>query len=176
MKTLILICVLCFSTTAQDIKTEYDKFKDITSISFEGGYVLPPKTNQAPNVKMRTMFVFDGPKMRTKVPLFLMSFTAVCYRSCPFEDAGLIFLADGEKVELSRVRSDLNTGHRPFTESLRFSITREDFEKIASAKKVELQIGWYEAEFNSKQLQGLAELWARSNQIEALSPSAIIQR
>jgi hypothetical protein len=153
MKTLLIILLLACPLFAQQV--EYDKFKDQTMVTGEPVRidrlymtVRALHKGQTPGADLFAYLVF---RSSSRSWMFLKSH-------------GLIFLADGERIDLG------DGGHTGDVSSSRYSvgvtermiypISHSDLEKIVKATAVELKLGYVEAKLEDKDKKGMREILA----------------
>lgn len=149
MKTLLLIASLAIAAVAQDTKlpndftVSYDKFKDITTVTFNDGRTFAGY--------MIGGFDHPGEKMTGPVDDFYLMFRPVgrCSGFC-FNDPELIFIIDGERVSIGMDRGLHDRAY--------YAISRPLLQRIASAKLVEFRVGYYEGRFHAKTFPKLRTL------------------
>jgi len=146
MKTLLLIALFVLPTFAQT--AHYDKFTDKTTVSIGHTRVGP--------LMVSPYAVHKGEKA-TEIYYFLVF--ARGGRDWQFlRNREAIFLVDGERMVLNAVGRDSKVISVGVTETLTYSFTREDFEKIANASSVEARIGGIEAKFGEKDQKGMKDI------------------
>jgi hypothetical protein len=156
--SLILILVFAFTAFGQSLqdkiekfekhkfyKVDYDKFKDTTKVSFRYVYLKGTKESKsaAGAVSFGIIFFFDGQTVASGVDKFYITFDATCGSWCFLKDHSLLFLNDGQKLDLgdgshdgkvaSAGRYDLSAGRSGITvsEFMVYTIRRDDLTVIA---------------------------------------------
>ena len=134
MKSLLLtLIVLSVSVTAytQEIKREYDKFKDKTSVSMKF------KLNKTMKVELKTSYPGQTPKEAGPV-VFVMEISTL-YASYQ-ADHDLIFLADESRVTGSGgAYFSMRDGVVGQKEIISHIFRAENFKEILDAKKLEVR-------------------------------------
>lgn len=133
--------------SAPEKETKYDKFKDETTTSL--------KFQLTRNLSLTFDDTFEGKKRTSKLTEIRVSFISsdtnegyLIARSC-------IFLADDNRIRLN----DGNYLSAYGGEALGFSISLENFRKIANAKKLEMQLGSREFGFSKTRLDAIKEFY-----------------
>ena len=146
---LVFLPRLTNGQSSEDVSIEYDRFKDLTTISC-------PLEKIAQGVHVSFAVIYNG-KEKVKDPLFSFEIiTTKPLRGSEFSHKGLktvYFILDGEKrlqvklyEYLPEVLSNL------VAETARMHLTEEEFNQLTSANKVEAQWGETEFEFDKKSL------------------------
>lgn len=142
-----LLLLIFVMPAYSQIEVKYDKFKDASIVSFDGGRVGI--------AKFHAYYTFKGE--RPSEPDYWLMFSASCPRLCFVKERTLIFLADGERIELGRGHYDYNP-RAVRDERVIYSITKAQIEALASGRDVSFQLGRFEAELTEKQKKGIKEL------------------
>jgi hypothetical protein len=135
----------------------YDKFKDITTVQgketlAKGG--LLGSSLSRDNFYCLSGFVFSGQKFNEPPKTFFLSIVDKINVSPLFNnDSNLILLADNERFIIGEGKRETDSLGNSSTKMLHYKIDREVFEKIASSKSIELQIGNGEAKFKSEVIE-----------------------
>ena len=166
--SLILILVFAFTAFGQSLqdkiekfekhkfyKVDYDKFKDTTKVSFPYVYLKGTKESKsaAGAVGFGIIFFFDGQAVTSDVDKFYITFDATCGSWCFLKDHSLLFLNDGQKLDLGDGSHDgkvASAGRSGITvsEFMIYTIRRDDLTVIANSKLSEFQLGSFEAVFS----------------------------
>ena len=177
----ILACVSLAQT--QGLKTEYDKFEDVTTANTDNIRIKKLERNERKDgklvlvhpempfweVSMMAMYKFKGQVKPATPGPFVLGFVTKSDEWVFKGDADLYAIVDGERLKVARmsrggeVKRFLNTVD--VQETLISYIPAATFLKIANAKKVEMRLGKFEFELTEDQLKalrGLAE-YATSN-------------
>jgi hypothetical protein len=160
--TLILVFNFCAfgQTSIQDLKNElktfkdtndrqykitYDKFTDKSRVLYLGDIVssslLPGRM-----VQLLAAFVFEGDKLTSDVSEYALMFESTGKDWEFLRNRELYVLADGERMVLgeglreSDIKRTLFMGYQT-SELLGFRVTREQLEKMANAKSLEMKVG-----------------------------------
>jgi hypothetical protein len=146
MKTLLLTLLLALPAYTQSV--EYDKFKDLSFVSSESVRVGA--------VTMTAKAMHKGEKPE-KVDYYLTFRSSS--RSWRFlYDRDLTFLVDGTRLQLGKGDRNSNILSGRVTETLIYTISRGDLEKLVGAASVEMQLGLVEAKLDDKDKKGLREI------------------
>lgn len=147
-----------FSTLKREAKTfkkskiyavGYEKFKDFTLVSFNGATIKSDKGFAFGNGAIITFgvdFVFRGQVLKETNNEFAWNFYAYGQGGWSFlKDRSLYILADGERFELNEGLRDGSVsqgilGTVTTQEKLSFIINRQDLEKFANAKSLEIKL------------------------------------
>ncbi len=150
---------------------KYDKFKDITIVQgketlAKGG--LLGSSLSRDNFYCLSGFVFNGQKFNEPPKTFFLSFVDTINISPLFNnDSNLILLIDNERFVIGEGKKETefiaglpgatgvlsSLGNSSTTKTLHYKIDKEIFEKMASSKSTELQIGSGEAKFKSEVIE-----------------------
>jgi hypothetical protein len=146
-------------TNKDAFTVKYDKFKDQTAIHFEDGRISNDKGYDPASLKLRGLFVFPGESLSADhVEGVGLSFKSNTRDWTFLRSNRLIIIADGKRFDLGDAHrtSNVNSGSRytsvSVTETLLYVIPWSDFQKIANASAVEMQIGIFEGKFDDKTL------------------------
>lgn len=143
MKTLLLVLVLSIASFAQSVN--YDKFDDKTTISGErvrvAGILMQPQAVEKDN-KLYYFLTFRSASNEWR---FLRSRT-------------LIFLADGERINLGEGQREGKIERRGVTERLLYSLTKDELTKLANSASLEMRLGMVEAKLDEREKKGMKEL------------------
>jgi hypothetical protein len=119
----LLLSTASFAQTYNNIETEYDKFKDTTSVTLESRIFT--------DLSFYLSSSFDG-KNRTSMPKTVSAFFISLNKYDEyFTSYSCIFLADDKRIRLDAKKYIEN-------EISSFSLNTEDLKKIANSKKVEV--------------------------------------
>lgn len=150
---------------------KYDKFKDITIVQgketlAKGG--LLGSSLSRDNFYCLSGFVFNGQKFNEPPKTFFLSFVDTINISPLFNnDSNFILLIDNERFVIGEGKKETEViagltgatgvlsslGNSSTTKTLHYKIDKEIFEKMASSKSIELQIGSGEAKFKSEVIE-----------------------
>jgi|CXWL01.1.fsa_nt_gi hypothetical protein len=138
---------------AKKFKVEYDKFKDLTTISTHINFRLL-KTKRYGG-ELSILGRFAGSDVTEDVKVFLLGCDCLketSYEPLPALSAAprLIFLFDGRKLDLGE--GTVNGGYadlplsygRLYYRNVTFTIKRDDLRELSNSKDIELQIGRFE--------------------------------
>lgn len=140
------------SPNPKDIGTTYDKFKNRTVVRVKG-FSRATKGSKAgiDELNLMAAFAFEGDTLTSNIGTFGLTFSGARDFTF-FRNKRLIFLLDGDRI-------DLGEGHRDSTdfilndrESVYFNIPRDVFEKIVKADKIEMQVGPFEGKIDNSTL------------------------
>lgn len=148
IRTLLFLLVLSIPTFAQVVTERHDKFKDITTFSYSGGYL---NSKGIANVKFYAYYVKE-----TKG--YWLRFIRTGQRLVFDDRRSLIFLIDGQHTDFAAPVYDIDNESRSLKETLTFLATRQVLEDIANGRNVQFQLGTLEAELSEKQKKGVKEL------------------
>jgi hypothetical protein len=170
MKTLLIVTIILFPLTgmayaqtfqdrlkqvpdAKKFTVEYDKFKDLTTISTHIRFRLLKAKRYGGELSI--LGRFTGSDVTEDVKVFLLDCHCLSETSSEplpaLSDAPrLIFLFDGQRLDLGE--GTVNDGYvdlplpygRLYSRNVTFTIKRSDFRELADAKDIELQIGRFE--------------------------------
>ncbi|HEX8286742.1 MAG TPA: hypothetical protein VF556_02030 [Pyrinomonadaceae bacterium] len=155
----LLILMFAFTANAQSLrdkintfkyknayKVEYDKTQNRTLVEFGE---LPVNRTGGTEMRVKTVFIgasfsFEGEAVPDNVETFNLYFQSFCPRWCFLESHSLIFSAGNERIDLGNGSFNGVVGHghgEDVTETMIYTISRAELEKIAKAGKSELQLG-----------------------------------
>lgn len=142
------------------IKSEYDRFKDITSVVLLSMKIDAPFTRPNGWLGVSAIFQVSG-QQRTKPQNVIISFekasTVASFANPP--DRNLILLVDGKRLTVGATDYDFKiVSDYVITEYVYAVLPYEVFSQIASAQKVEAQLGRYEFELSPSHLEGFRTL------------------
>ena len=152
MSMKILLFLLLALPVYSQVNVNYDKFKDQTIATSETTHVeslditvkAMHQGQNAGDVKYYLVFRTSGKEWR-----YLNSH-------------GLIFMADGERINLGNGFHDgdvKTTRYRvSVSETMIYQIHREDLEKIANSTSLEMKLGANVAQFGPKDKKGMREM------------------
>ncbi|HEV3469089.1 MAG TPA: hypothetical protein VG148_07190 [Pyrinomonadaceae bacterium] len=121
------------------VDVEYDRFKDVTVVSISPVFVINPNPT---GLQFGLMSGYKG-----KIPVTPKSVVGVFMSASPSEyekykiSRGVIFLSDGERINLGTATHALDYRSGFFIEAMLIDIPFETLQKINRAKTVEVQIG-----------------------------------
>lgn len=165
MKVLVLLVLLCVLPQDSKLTTEYDRFKDLTTVANQYEYV---RFSKAPNVKFvqfRCTFNYKGRELRTPPDKLGLGFAVFSYE-WQFEtntQPSLIILVDDRKIydgDGERISFGADPGY--VYEIVGIKIDRLIVKQMAEAKTVEIQIGTLEVSLTSANQQSLRDIIAKS--------------
>lgn len=133
----LLVYLACTAAAFGQIKgngfgVKYDKFKDETTAIV--------KSNEGP-AALTLWFTVPGTDLKSDVETFNLAISGRCRGFC-FNGSHIIFLIDGERVELTPNSNDLS-------DEIVYSIDRTMLSRIANARKVEYQAAAFEDKWRS---------------------------
>ncbi len=192
--SLILILVFAFTAFGQSLqdkiekfenrksyKVDYDKFKDTTKVSFRDVYLGDTKGSKsaAGAVAFGIIFFFDGQTVKSDVDKLYITFAATCGSWCFLKDHSLLFLNDGQKLDLGDGSHDgtvASAGRSGYyssagrssiivSESMVYTIRRDDLVVIANSKLSEFQLGSFEAVFSDAAKQVVKNMLSLSGEM-----------
>jgi hypothetical protein len=150
---------------------KYDKFKDLTIV--QGKETLAKGGLLGSSLSKDTFyclsgFVFSGQKFSKPTKTFFLSIVDTINISPLFNnDSNLILLIDNERFVIGEGKRETEViagltgaigissglGNSSTTKTLNYILGKEIFEKMASSKSIELQIGSGEAKFKSEVIE-----------------------
>lgn len=140
---------------------EYDKFKDKSAVSFSSFSVLSTERGGG-IIYFGLSFSYDGETLKSspeKYNLFFLSSGSV-WRF--LKNRNLIFLLDAERLPFGEgahngriVSSRRSSG---VSESVTFSITRKDLERLVNSKETEFQLGSFTGKLTDEHKQMLKDM------------------
>lgn len=142
-----------------NIKVEYDKFKDQTSVS------LTPRLEAVgakPN-QLQVIFISKGTNIRVPTEVF-WEFVSTSNDWQFLRISRASFLLDGAKRLSLDASQDGNVGRGYVIEFINLHIPLADFLSIVNAKKVECQVSVQEFSLSDEQLEALRDFASRMNQ------------
>lgn len=127
----------------------YDKFKDISIVSFNGSVIGGKKSFLFGGalVGFGVDFYFKGQELKESSQQFILQFVGYSNGiKNALSDSALYVLADEKRFEYKEGIKDSNLsqdilGNLQTTESLKFLIDREDIQTFADSKTLEIKIG-----------------------------------
>jgi hypothetical protein len=138
---LVAIFLLSLSVVAQDTKPpkgfvrNYDKFKDLTEVSFTDSGFLPPYYTG--------WFRHEGQKLEADIDKFYITFRGYRCTGFCFKSPTLIFIIDGERLAMPRLDNLLS-------DTATWTLDRDTLSRITGAKLVEYQVGGFEGNWKDK--------------------------
>ena len=172
--TTILACLS--SARAQSLRTNYDRFEDVTTVTTdviriktleqnerrEGKLVLVRPEMPFFEFSMMAMYKFSG-KQKPERPAWFILGAVTKSRNWVFHgDADLYAIADGERLKVGRMSHSGVVENFLSVVSVKETLLgfapAETFLKTANAKKVEMRLGRFEFELTEDQLKMLREL------------------
>lgn len=163
IKSAAAILIACASALAQDgsaapaVSVDYDRFRNETTESV----TVTPKLaggDERPKLFVEARFTYRGRKLGAAPRTFFFSLKWIGPLHFEAENS-FITLVDGERV---RLRDMTRYERRGYYEALGVDIPYRTFVRIASAKKVEMQVGTAEFEFTDEAMKALRELATRA--------------
>lgn len=138
---ILLLAVPVYSQVAT-----YDKFKDQTIISTD-----------AVRLDRTLSLAVKGLQKGDEIQYYLIFRSSS--RSWSFlRSHGLIFLADGERIDLGNGSHDGTVKSYGVTETMIYLISRADLEKLHRAASLEMKLGFFEVAFKPAHRQGIKEM------------------
>lgn len=150
MKILIPLIILCAPVlTYGQLKTDYDRFEDVTSVSTKTRYV-------APRLEFYAYFTMKGKQPTSQIAFHFQSWS----RSWRFLDLSkLIIIVDKERLEFPNIWRREQLGRRSgVEETLLFQCPREQLAKIVNGESVEARLGIIEFKFGGDTMKDLKQL------------------
>lgn len=142
-----IIVILAFAMSAfgqkSKVGADYDKFKDETTVSFNGYGV---------GVSENISFTFSGKDLKADAEEFMFWFGGNRCRGYCFDDPEFIMIIDGR-------RSAVYTDKR-LDNSAIFTVPRSEVEAIANATLVEYRVGSFQGKWEQKTIGMFKELLA----------------
>jgi hypothetical protein len=154
---------------------KYDRFKDYTVVACKpfdllttgehmavglaqgmggGPYGRGPAITYPSQFQLSAAFGFKGTSLSGE-PKFGLIFISGGSDWRFLKDHTLYALVDGERLELGEGSHDGNVYLGGVSEEMIFNLTRDQFEKLANAKSVEIQLGGFERKLKSGNLERL---------------------
>jgi hypothetical protein len=135
------------NANARRYKISYDKFESKTSVLYLGD-VLNSTINYMSTggmIDILAAFSFEDDKLSKSADEFVLAFNAEGKDWQFLRNQHLFVIADGERMDLGEgeIESDVNRklfGGYQTTELLSFNVSRNQFEKLANAKSLELKV------------------------------------
>jgi hypothetical protein len=155
LAVVILAGALATSVCAQQVNTEYDRFKDETTIKLEKTRVAGTGDDDALYVLVSA--TFRGTKPLAESAPMLSFFSASPSRHFEY-DRELIFLIDGRRV---RAGTMLLVDFKEGAEWIMAPLQIETLAQLARAKKIEGKVGDREFILTAKQIEALRAFLAR---------------
>lgn len=153
-------------TNDRQYKISYDKFTDKTRVLFQGPVVsqsfLPGRMLQ-----LLGAFVFEGENLKVPVTDFALMFQSTGKDWDFLRNRELFVIADGERMALGEglrdgdIKRTFLSGYQT-SEVLGFRLTREQLEKMANAKELEMKVGERQFKLGNGGKRGFANLLALS--------------
>jgi len=156
----------------------YDKFKDYTVVAVKpmnllsamesgaasfartlgnGPYHTGPTINVPTQLALTAAFGFKGTRLNEQ-PHFGFIFITDSADWRFLKDHKLYALIDGERLELGEGQHDGDVYLGGVKEEMIFELTREQLEKFANGKSVEIQLGGFPRKLKSEQIEKLKTL------------------
>jgi hypothetical protein len=153
MKTTLFILLLTFPAFAQ-IDVKYDKFKDYT--------VLTSQPNRIGYLQLTVKAMHQGEKPADLKYYLLFRSSSRTWQF--LRGRGLIFLADGERIDLGEGSHDGNVSRHSsgVVELMMYPLTRTELEKLANASSLEMKLGYVEKKLDGDDRKGMKEMLAHS--------------
>ncbi len=139
---------------------EYDKFNDRSNAKF-ASFSIYSTVRGGGIIYFGLSFTFEGNKLKSNADKFNLTFWSSGSAWRFLKDHSLIFLLDDERFPYGEgVHDGRTTSNRIaiVAESVSFSITKEDVEKIANSKKTELQLGTFVGALTDEHKQMLKDM------------------
>ncbi len=157
---------------------KYDKFKDYTVVAVKpmsllsamesgaasfarslgnGPYHTGPTINAPTQFAVTAAFGFKGTRLNEE-PKFGFVFITDSGGWLFLKDHKLYALIDGERLELGEGQHDGDVYLGGVSEQMIFDLTREQFEKFANGKSVEIQLGGFPRKLKTEQIEKLKTL------------------
>jgi hypothetical protein len=142
----------------ETIKQEYDRFKDVTSVSM----TLQLRGDKRDRLALILVHTFSGEKPPKKTDerlrlLFMAAGSTKKYAKWNM----LIILANGERFNAGEASYYDDTAPGKDVELIAFVYPFDIFRRIVSAKKVEAQLGETEYTFTEQKLEALRDYFSR---------------
>lgn len=159
MKIAIAILLLSFAAFAQESK--YDRFKDITRVRVEvkvkdGG---KPR-NKLDNLELGVSFSHSGATLRKNAESFILVFSQSNRSWRYLNSHDLAMIVDGKRWDVGSGQHTGDIYRTGVFETVAFEFTRDELEKLANAKTVELQLGRYEGFIDADNIAKIKLLFA----------------
>lgn len=154
-----LLAITSFAQTSTDknVEIKYDKFKDRTTVSLKLPIVNNPLQSEELYLGMTSAFNGNKP---TSIPDSVYSFFLSVTKTKQYSlSHSWIVLADEERIRLGDGQYLGEGGELKAAEVIIYSLSSENLKKIASAKKVEMQLGSKEFALTDSQLASLKEFY-----------------
>lgn len=145
---ILLILLLALPVYSQ-IEVKYDKFKDQTIATSDAAHIesldltvkAMHKGQTVDDVQYYLIFRTSGREWK-----YLRSH-------------GLIFVADGQRIDLGNGLHDGEIGNRAIVRELMlYRIDRQNLEKLANSSTLEMKLGYNVAQFGPKDKKGMKEI------------------
>lgn len=173
--TLATVLACLSLAQAQSLKTSYDKFEDVTTVTTDllhvkmleryekRGKELVMVRPEVPfwEFTMMAMYKFKGEEKPAQPNPFVLGFVTKSSDWAFGGDADLYAIVDGERLKVARMPHGgevVKLSSVSVQETLVTYLSVETFLKIANAKKVEMRLGTYEFELTEDQLKALHTL------------------
>jgi hypothetical protein len=142
-----------------EVKSEYDKFKDVTIVSLPPFFVIKPRPK---GLQFGMMSGYKG-----NAPVTPKSILWIFFSPSPTESQtyaishGVIVLADGERFNLGDTTHKLTYNEGFFIEAMLLDVPFKTLVKISKAKSVEIQIGSTDFAASPQLLMAMREFASR---------------
>jgi hypothetical protein len=162
----VLLSASVLAVGAQDwkpgeIKVDYDRFEDLTTIRIRPMPLDPSITD---GISISALFAFNGQTPPRREPITLQIISASDQWRYLY-NRELILLVDGERMPMGMLARDFAVEQSGmFLESMSKIIPYDIFLRIANAKKVEGRIGRKEFEMTPDYLKAFRDLASRMRQ------------
>ena len=148
----ILLFLLLALPAYPQVKVNYDKFKDQTIITSDGAHITP-------SLRMVVKALHKGTHA-DDVQYFLL-FQSFGKEWKYLKNHGLIFLADGDRIEFGNGWHDGKVSSSRYVnveEVMTYRISKEDLERFSNSSSLELKLGFTEAKLGERDKKGLKEM------------------
>lgn len=155
--TALAVLSICASGQGEKEKVSYDKFKDLTTVT----RIIPLGEEGEQLASLNLVLSFDYPGKVYVKPgkvYFGLSSFYKRWRFLNAPDRRAILLIDGERVDLGvfeRSGSQIEAG--AIYELVGKDVAPETIQKLARAKKIEMQVGQFEKELAAHHKVGIKE-------------------
>jgi hypothetical protein len=159
---LLLTQAFAQKTTTKGVEIEYDKIKDMTTISV----MLPLSDSLLPgeNIVFGSLDVFKGKIRTTPVPeKVIVTFISISKKKQFSGSRSWSALADEERIKLGDGEYVVEANSGGVAEVLLYALSIENLKKIVDAKQVEMQVGNREFTLSELQMVSLREYYKKLN-------------
>ena len=159
--TLILLTqAFAQKTTTKGVEIEYDKNKDVTTVS-----VMMSLTDDllpSESLVFGSIDVFKGKIRTTATPeKVIVTFISISKKKQFSESRSWVALADDERIRLGNGEYVVESGNSGVAEILLYALSVENLKKMTDAKKVEMQVGNKEFTLSESQMVSLREYYKK---------------